>query len=151
MIRLLGEKLDDQLKPDRAVGNLRETALDEIYSVWCSARDDVREVLSSSHGQGTLDISLTCQHVVSAYEVFFRCGRSDLVKVVHLLVSCCYNESHSAGLTFGVPRTSRIMCSSAMLATFHRGRHSTNDDDNRFLGIEHLQVLPISPNPKSHM
>ena len=74
MIRLLGEKLDDQLKPDRVVGSLRETAFDEIYSVWCSARDDVREVLSSSHGQGTLGISLTCQQLVSAYEVFFGCG-----------------------------------------------------------------------------
>ena len=50
MIRLLGEKLVDQLRPRLAINSLRETALDEVYSIWCSAWDNVREVLSSSHG-----------------------------------------------------------------------------------------------------
>jgi hypothetical protein len=50
VIRLLGENLDDQLKPHQASMSLREAALDEIYSIWRSAWDDVREILSSSHG-----------------------------------------------------------------------------------------------------
>ena len=50
MIRLLGENLVDQLGPRLGLYISRETALDEVYSIWCSAWDNVREVLSSSHG-----------------------------------------------------------------------------------------------------
>jgi hypothetical protein len=51
VIRLLGENLDDQLNPGQAQVSSREAALDEIYSIWRRAGNDVREVLSSSHGQ----------------------------------------------------------------------------------------------------
>jgi hypothetical protein len=88
---------------------------------------------------------------VSAYEVFFRCRWGDLIKIIHLDSQLLHAQELLSWAYVRCTKDFEDDVKFLLSALVSQKRQLTNDDDNRFLGIGHLQVLHISPYPKLYI